>query len=193
MTTAEDVWYLYEKKNRYEDLIQHNNENIIQYEEENYDYDYDKDLYGCPIIPDTIGNIFNKCNFNRKVYIKPGEECCICLDIISKKTNAYLTGCGHSFHKKCLFKSYEVKRKSNPNCTLNCPLCRAHLGLDIRDLAYRYSPVPDRYLDNLENYWLRNDFMCCDICPNKKNHYIGMKKDCNTCMKYQNGDILFGL
>jgi hypothetical protein len=183
MTTAEDVLFLYERNNRYYNIL----------EEDNYfEHDENGNEINLPIIPETIGNQYIKCNFKRKVYIKPGEECCICLDKIYTKTNAYLTGCGHSFHKKCLFKSYEVKRKSNPNCTLNCPLCRSNMGLDIKDLAYRYRYVSFNQLDNLENFWIKKDYMNCDICYNR-DHYIGMKKNCNICKKYCDGELLFGL
>lgn len=185
MTTAEDVWYLYEKKNTYKDLIKHDKTT-------DYIDNFDTDLYESPVNPEKIGNQFNSCNFKRKVYIKPGEECPICLENIVTKSNAYLTGCGHSFHKKCLFKNYEANRKMKANCSLNCPMCRSNLGLEIKECAHRYLCY-DNYLDQLENFWLRNEFMCCDICYNKKDHYIGMKKDCETCKQYINGELLFGL
>lgn len=186
MSTAEDVLYLYERNSFHYDKL---DESCLGYSL----YDLNEEENNLPILPETIGNQFIKCNFKRKVYIKPGEECSICFEKIMTKRNAYLTACGHSFHKKCLFKTYQVKRQTNPYCSLYCPLCRAKLGLDIKDLAYRYRYICTNQLDNLENFWLRNDFMCCDICPNGKNHYIGMKKDCDTCKKYQDGELLFGL
>jgi hypothetical protein len=173
MSTAEDVWYLYERNNKY-----YNNE----------------EKYILPIEPETIGNQSNKCNFKRKVYIRPDEECSICLDKINKKSTAYLTGCGHSFHKKCLFNLYEIKRNYNPFCVLKCPICRTNMGLEISELSFKYHINLNNNLDRLENFWIKKDYLCCDICPNRvKIHYIGMNKKCKTCIKYHNGDILFGL
>lgn len=186
MSTAEDVLYLYERNSLYYDK---SSELFLEYSV----YDKNGDESNLPIFPETIGNIFIKCDMKRKVYIKPGEECSICLEKIMTKRNAYLTACGHSFHKNCLFKTYETKRQTNPYCSLLCPLCRAKLGLDIKDLAYRYRYICTNQLDNLENFWLRKNYLCCDICPSKNFHYIGMKKDCNYCKKYQDGDLLFGL
>lgn len=186
MSTAEDVLYVYERNSLYYDKL---NNSFIEYSL--YDENGEKNIL--PVFPETIGNPFIKCSFKRKVYIRPGEECSICYDKIMTKTNAWLTPCGHSFHKKCLFMSYEIKRQINPYCSLKCPLCRTNLGLDIKELGYRYRYVFSNQLDNLENFWIRKDFICCDICPAKNFHYIGMKKDCKYCKKFQNGDLLFGL
>ena len=184
MTTAEDVLYLYERNSLYYD-----NPSELLYIYDTYDNGKPANL---PVNPEIIGNSLVKCDFKRKVYIKPGEECPICFEKIITKKNAYLTACGHSFHKKCLFMTYEANRKVNPYCILKCPICRSNLGLDIKDLAYKYR-YPDNQLDTLENFWIRKDFMCCDICPSNKFHYIGMSKICNTCKKYQSGDIMFGI
>ncbi len=190
MSTAEDVLYLYERNTLYYDKLNYKlNDSFLEYSI----YDTDGEESNLPIFPETIGNPFFKCNFKRKVYIKPGEECSICFDKIMTKKNAYLTACGHSFHKTCLFTTYEIKRQTNPYCSLNCPLCRAKLGLDIKDLAYRYRYIFNNQLDNLENFWIKKDFICCDICPSKNFHYIGMKNNCEDCKKYQDGDLLFGL
>lgn len=197
MTTTEDVWFLYEKRNDYADLIIFNKNECDKTE---YDFDpsyicliYSEIGNESPIYPEKIGNEFNKCNFKRKVYIKPGEECPICYEAINHKSNAYLTGCGHSFHKTCIFKHYEIRRQFNPNCSLYCPMCRSCLGLEIKDHLYRYRYTYINHLDNLENFWLKKELMYCDICHCNKDHYIGMKKDCDTCKEYIDGKLLFGL
>lgn len=50
-----------------------------------------------------------------KCYINPQEDCSICLEKICNKSDAYLTNCGHAFHKSCLFKTYENGRFHHKN------------------------------------------------------------------------------
>ena len=99
MSTAEDVFYLYERNSRYyydcnlRNSIQHcsdclNNECYCHLKQE--------------VKPFTIGDQDVPCNFERRCYIKPGEECPICFDKIMTKSTAFISNCGHSFHKKCI-------------------------------------------------------------------------------------------
>lgn len=182
MATAEDVFYLYERNSRH----YYDNENDIEYYEENKIN---------PVRPYTIGNQFVKCSLDRKIYIKPGEACPICFDNIEIKKNAYLTICGHSFHKKCIFDYYEHKRLDNPYSQLRCPLCRFNNGHDLKSLEYRYhiNVIKPNYCDDLENFWLNKDYKLLQICSKNKKHFIGMNKNCQNCKKYRNGELIFGI
>lgn len=137
------------------------------------------------IQPLLIGQITTPCKFNRKFYIRPGnDDCSICLEKIMMKKNAFITGCGHAFHRNCLFKYFEIKQNQKPFSTLRCPLCRCSLGLPV--FFERYNFIQGRnihYLDLLENFWLTKDYQLPHFCS-KKSHYLGMNKNCSECKKY---------
>ena len=104
--TAEDVFYLYERNKCVYDNCKLAGRRCP-------DSDLEMECYcsisNTSVLPITIGDQSVKCDFKRKVYIKQGEECSICLEQIYQKNNAYLTSCGHSFHRSCLFKAFENK------------------------------------------------------------------------------------
>ena len=156
----EDVFYLFERnrliysENPYEEIVQ-------------------------PLI---IGETCLPCKLNIKCYIYHEEKCSICLDKITRKKDAFLTGCGHAFHRECLFKYFEIKWKCKPFSTLRCPLCRCGLGFP--DFSTRYTSNND--LDQLENFWLTKEYCMPRYCVNiKKSHYLGMKKKCKNCLYYR--------
>ena len=120
-----------------------------------------------------------------KHYIKIGDECSICLDPIIHKTYAFLTECGHSFHRKCMYQLC-IYSKNNG---LKCPICRSGLLISL-NINYS-SIIPTKYcnissskrsLDKLEVFWNHFDLLHPHICPN--DHYLGMNKDCKYCIKY---------
>lgn len=182
MATAEDVLYLYERNSSY------------------YFNCYQKGkIEECPnfwcnecfcfskqkVLPLTIGNNSIKCNFNRKCYIKPGEECPICFESILNKSNAYLTCCGHSFHKSCIFKAMETKWKQKYSGKFCCPICRTSLGMDLHEINFRYKE-DSNILDNLENFWYSINYVLCQPCSYGWDHSIGFDKNCRSCLKYRN-------
>lgn len=133
--------------------------------------------------PLTIGEISVPCKFKTKCYIYEGEECAICLDKITKKKDAFLTGCGHAFHRKCLFTSFEMKWKCKPFSALRCPLCRCGLGFP--DLLTRYINN-NNDLDQLENFWLTKEYWMPKYCGNiQTSHYLGFNKNCDNCLHYR--------
>lgn len=155
----EDVFYLYERNK----LIYSNNpeSELVQ--------------------PYLLGEIGLPCKFKTKCYIKCGEQCAICLESILNKKNAFLTGCGHAFHRNCLFKSFEIKWMLKPFSSLRCPLCRCGLGFPELDLKY----ISNDNLDQLENFWLSKEFIMPTYCSNlKSSHYLGMNKKCCKCISY---------
>jgi hypothetical protein len=158
MSTVEDVYWLYEHKGK-------NNDEFILY-------------------PTSIGESDSTCNFKRKTYITPGQECPICIEPIIRKSEAYLTACGHGFHKNCIFKSFSAKIETDCYSSFNCPMCRANTG-DIH-IHGKYNDCSNEFnlLDELENFWMTKDFMCCYPC-NSDDHIKGMKSDCNDCLKYR--------
>lgn len=142
-----------------------------------------------PIIPIRIGDSSVRCRFKTKCYIRPGEECPICFEQIKLKKDAYLTGCGHSFHRECLLKTFDTKWKQKLFCTLKCPMCRSNLGFPELLERYPYN-TPINHLDQLENFWFTLEFLLPHFCTNIKPdvHYLGMNKTCKKCKIYvENG------
>ena len=161
MSTSEDIFWLYERPTNY-------NKNME---------------YNC-VNPFTIGNQNIPCSFKRKTYIRPGEVCPICIDPILKKSEAYLTCCGHSFHKLCIFKCFESKSMNKYASNFKCPVCRKNQGMDMDDINYRYDAMSGS-LDEVENFNIRNKYMRAEQCPSNYNHYLGMNQNCSKCIKYR--------
>jgi hypothetical protein len=183
--TAEDVFYLYERNKCVYDNCKLAGRRCPDAELEMECY---CSISNTSVLPITIGDQSVKCDFKRKVYIKQGEECSICLEQIYQKNNAYLTSCGHSFHKSCLFKEFETKFV-NIN-TFKCPNCRSKLGYP--EFYCRYTNVFKRFdselckhynFDILEDFWLGNDFTTLQMC--NRGHALGMKNGCNRCLAYR--------
>ena len=186
MTTAEDVFWLYERNSK----IYHNCKIA------------DK-IDTCPtyfnntcfcfleqsVYPFTIGNDEVPCNIKRKCYIKQGEECPICMEKILSKSNAYLSVCGHCFHKLCIFKCMETKWVNSYASNFNCPMCRKNLGTEIHETNRRYNfySTNDKkynYLDMLEDFWIQKDLSLGHICDKNYNHYLGMNTKCIRCKEF---------
>jgi hypothetical protein len=148
---------------------------------------YERNIRDDSILPITIGEQDIACRLNVKTYIKIGDECSVCLDPIFHKTDAYLTGCGHSFHKKCLCKVFKAKWEVKPFSALKCPLCRAGLGCP--DLFVRYNYESKNQLDRLENFWITKDCLIPDLCDRGK-HYLGMKNNCQMCTQYRKTGLI---
>ena len=190
MTTAEDVFYLYERNSSYY-------HNCSQQGKMNTCPDnWNNQCYCCAnqeVLPLTIGDQTIPCSIKRKCYIKPNEECPICLENIFRKKESYISGCGHSFHKLCIFKSMETQWNTKYASNYKCPMCRSNIGTDIHELGLRYK-FTGNSLDNLENYWLNKDLMLAQMCGNNYDHYIGMKNGCFNCSKYrEKGDLVYEL
>ena len=183
MATVEDVLPLYvrEPNKIYHDCVKMKSIDNCPNCFDNKCYCYSEQ----PVKTITIGNTEVPCNLKRKCYIKLGEECPICMEVIMNKSNAYLTFCGHSFHKTCIFKSMETFWIHNYAKNYNCPMCRTNLGMDIHDINQRYY-INDNsnYLDELEQFWFKKDFYVAHTCRNRYDHYLGMKKNCIQCEKY---------
>ena len=186
MTTTDDVFWLYErnKNKEYNDCIK-----LCK---------PCPNLFGTdcccesldPVLPITIGEQDVPCRFKTKSYIKIGEECPICFDPIIHKKNAYLTGCGHAYHRKCVFNSIQAKWEIKPYSTLRCPMCRSNLGYPEMFERYNYSYDKNTSLDRLEDYWVSKEFRMPGFCSFGK-HYLGMKNNCSNCINYRNtGEFL---
>jgi len=180
MSTAEDVFYLYERN-----LTHYTTCSSLNLCPNNYCNECCCSDNSC-VKPITIGEQNMKCNLNRKCYIRPGEECSICLEPIMKKSEAYLTYCGHSFHKNCIFKSFEQKWDQKYCSTFKCPICRRNLVADIANINIRYNEKWGQFtLDNLEHFWTRKDFILPEYCQNGWDHYQGLNDDCSNCLYYR--------
>ena len=184
MSTAEDVFYLYERNlSYYYDCKQRGEENSC------ISYILTKECK-CSreqiVIPQSIGNRECSCSLDRKCYIKPGTECPICFDDILKKSEAYLTCCGHAFHKKCIFDAFKQKLLFRRNSNFRCPLCRRRLGYELFDINMRYKMDKETNgLDDLEEFTCRSEYMIPSICFEGNDHYLGMKKECKMCNRYR--------
>lgn len=139
----------------------------------------------------TIGDIYAPCELKVKCYVNPGEECPVCFDKIIQRTNAFVTNCGHAFHKKCLFKYIELKWKSQHYMvSAKCPICRCSLGHPIFKEKYKSnyfvsSYKEDNELDKLEDFWLTCEYRLPTYCCNQHDHYLGMNDDCFCCKEYR--------
>lgn len=185
MTTAEDIFWLYERnKLVYNNCILLGKECPQSWGNECLCYLKED------VLPVTIGDISLPCRMNTRQYIKIGEECPICIEPIIHKTNAYLTGCGHAFHKTCLLKTMEAKWEEKLYSVIHCPMCRRSIGLPEFHKRYNTDIKDDgtiHCLDELENFWITKDYVMCQPC--KKDHYMGMRINCKKCMEYRKMDL----
>jgi hypothetical protein len=126
---------------------------------------------------------YNTSIFKKKYYIRPNQECPICLEPIMTKTSAFLTPCGHGFHKKCMHQAFQCNwlTKQAGAC---CPLCRYNDVGDYCVEKYCCWNEDANELDCLENFWMNKDIMLATPCYDGK-HYIGIDKNCKYCKKYR--------
>jgi len=179
MTTSEDVFYLYERNSRhYNNIDDEGNEYSIQ-----------------DVLPFTIGDQDSPCNIKIKCYIRPCEDCPICYECIESKTKAFITCCGHTYHKKCIFKYLENKWLSTKYTSVaRCPICRCSLGHPqfiqrYRSSYFSYNYSDNNGLDKLEDFWLSNEYKLPNFCTSNYNHYLGMNNNCDYCKTYREKGI----
>ena len=156
---------------------------------------YDNNCY-CSNYLSVSPTIIAKCGFfcgeklsiNKKCYIGFGEICSICLDPIISKTTAWLTPCGHPFHRKCVMKNYNYRQIRNLTLeytnAIPCPVCRYGLIECCVGLENLNKYNTENGLDKLENFWLRmNDsqYLSCYKC--KKG--MGLNLSCDICECYR--------
>jgi hypothetical protein len=121
----------------------------------------------------------------------PYEECPICYDQIMTKQSAFITNCGHAYHKKCLFKYIESKWLSTKYTSpARCPMCRSSLGHPDFVQRYKSSYFSLNYddnneLDKLEDFWISFDLILPSFCSNSYDHYLGFDKNCFRCKSYR--------
>lgn len=190
MATAEDVFYLYERNSLYyHDCNSKNNMNPNYYSNSDCCCNLRKE-----VLPFTIGDQTTPCNFKVKCYIKPGDECPICYEPILMKSSAFITSCGHHFHKKCIFKYMETKWEiSSYISSVKCPMCRSSLGHPdfvqrYRSSYFTYNYDDEDHLDKLEDFWISKNYKIPVYCNNKYNHYLGFNKSCLICKIYLETD-----
>ena len=150
------------------------------------------------VVPQDIGEWWQPVKLEGRSYIPIGAKCPICLSSIIHKRDAWITHCGHSFHRNCLMKSYEIYM-NNPKIekytnVMPCPCCRSDLPTCCcgYNLGRYHSIYGERRneLDYLENFELLSDMIIpieCYKCSKKHKcaKYIGMSNDCKECKEYQ--------
>jgi hypothetical protein len=158
-----------------------NYEYIRNTKDDEFYYDYDTIGYfsGNNIDDNIIYKKTIKENLKFKHYIKIGEECSICYECIYHKKNAYLTTCGHSFHRTCISKWLIATYEAG-----DCPICR-------QDIGYYEGNIYNskNSLDKIEDLWLNYDKILPELCCEyirKNNHIKGFNKNCDKCLKYRN-------
>jgi hypothetical protein len=197
MSTVEDVFYLYERNSRYyyDCGLNGNIENCMDcWSNECYCYKKQE------VLPFTIGDQNMPCNIKYRCYIRPGDECPICCEEILTKSSAYITNCGHYYHKKCILKYMETKWLSTSyTSTARCPMCRSSLGHP--DFVQRYRAnyfsinyKNDNELDKLEDFWISCEYKLPVFCSNGYDHYLGICKNCSCCKAYrEKGELIYEL
>jgi len=157
------------------------------YEYSNLNKNTNKNNSNSIILPIKMGNDEMKPKLNVKMYIKFSENCPICYEDIIRKSDAYLSQCGHSFHKKCIFKCYETKQLDKRCSVFRCPCCRTSLGTDIEEINERYDLFNENAngIDALESFWIKKDYIMPLLCDG---HYLGMDSKCIRCKKYNKGE-----
>jgi hypothetical protein len=187
MPTLEDVFYLFVRNSRYYHDC-HSKKNV-----ENCNERYNAKP---AVLPFTIGNQCLPCDYKIKCYVKPTDECPICYDKIMTKMNAFITDCGHHYHKKCLLKYMENKWLSTRYTSVaRCPMCRCSLGHPVfmrrySSNYYDYQYKDDNMLDKLEDFWLTIEYNLPHFCTNGYEHYLGLRKECFICESYRNGILI---
>lgn len=156
------------------------------YEETMYDDPFDDTLEkNTPPSPDVSKK--NLDVFKKKYYIRPNQECPICLEPILTKNSAFLTPCGHGFHKLCIHQAFERNWLTKQG-GIRCPLCRYG---DINDYCVEKYCCWNMYandLDCLENFWFNKDITLATPCYSG-DHYVGVDKNCSSCRKYRTTHI----
>lgn len=203
MSTLEDVFYLHERNSSH-----YLNCNSLDKVATCIDYFVYSNQCMCIdnilVLPKQIGFIQDirtggydglyKLTHGKKCYIKPGDECPICYEPIFMKSNAYLTKCGHGFHKNCIFKYYSMKVHSSrvyPN--ISCPICRKKkLGYDLCENIYKYNCCSEKYnrLDSLENFEFGKEYMSMILTLCDNGHHAGMIRNCYACSIYRHIGLL---
>jgi hypothetical protein len=110
-----------------------------------------------------------------KWYIKHSDQCSICLESITSLKNAYLTQCGHCFHKSCY--------ANHMNYTYNygvCPNCRQENNYFS---FYKYNLKNTNFLDKLENFLLHTDKYILKECNSF--HHLGTDNFCLDFLCYR--------
>jgi hypothetical protein len=156
-------------------------EDILNPFERNAYYYLDKNEYHIGVHPYIICNDLDyrieekeKRFLKTKCYIKFGEECSICYEPIYSKPNAFLTDCGHCFHKTCMSKWLISTFLEG-----SCPICRQDVGFFEFE---RY--VSKKGLDGLEEFELNKNIRLPEYCCNDddKLHIMGIDKNCPNCI-----------
>jgi hypothetical protein len=120
---------------------------------------------------------------NSKDYIIMGQECPICMESITNNVNAWKTKCGHTFHKKCLMKYYDIIVSR----LFRCPCCRAEMeDFDYwaTDVYYDICYSSKNHLDQIHYLELYKDMIPQNICEECDN-IIGFTKHCFGCKDWR--------
>ncbi len=112
-------------------------------------------------------------------YIRIGEECPICYEGIFTQTNAFLTLCGHAFHRLCLMQSHQTASLELGRDLFLCPLCR-------EDQPGIFGE-PLRFKDKMANYEMYSEFYFANECSDLDfdTNLVGMNSKCKSCLKYR--------
>jgi hypothetical protein len=169
---GEDADYYYEKEVPI-DVYPYNICNYVFDRIEKEKAFYDRQTSSYKYITKTIHD-----NLKIKHYIKFGEECSICYEPIYSKPNAFLTDCGHCFHKTCI-----SKWLISTSLEAGCPICRQDIGL------FEFSRYAStKGLDGLEEFELNKDIRLPEYCggyDDGKLHIMGIGKNCPDCIKWR--------
>jgi len=118
-----------------------------------------------------------------KLYIKIMDECPICLEMITSKRNAYLTDCGHAFHKTCMHKLVFQ------NINASCPMCRNVHGIGPINL---FSDESHRFVNKNDDFEFCGEFKypkLCYECWKIEGWDFNKHISCEQCIKFRFGEF----
>lgn len=132
--------------------------------------------------PLEIGFKYFRPTLACKTYIRPGEECAICTEPVLYRSDAYLTLCGHSFHRSCTANWVDKCTDIQPGC----PLCRDIIPCGEQESTC-VSNAASTGLDRLEDFWWNIHTRSVQLCSSSRDpqHPLGTNKYCVGCVVYR--------
>lgn len=196
--------YPEEKQQRYLELIGHTDEYLYkQHNEWTHTLFHtvrqqgiEKEKWNCPSYGEVSINYVTSeylQNTHKHHFIPTGTDCAICFEPMMHNKNAYITECGHHFHKSCITSLYNTSFLEK---NFRCPLCRCHLKKCLW-LETRYALEPWRLMNKKNvcgnvDFEFQKDLFCedsllCRGCHCRQGCFqiVGRNPHCEACQAWK--------